>query len=163
VGAVGIEAATRGQRSATIFGGLLATFVFRVGAQLWQLLWPTPILPPFEAWHSATLPYPALVASQLGIIAVGLWVTVGMMRGTLKANRTASQSLLWIGSVYLIGATIRFIAGLTLLRDIPFFAAHVPAFFHIVLASMVIVVANFLLGDPKSIPDDSDIVSARRL
>jgi len=39
----------------------------------------------------------------------------------------------------------------------------VPAFFHIVLASMVIVVANFLLGDPKSIPDDSDIVSARRL
>ena len=47
-----------------------AAFLFRVMAQLLQALWPLDVLPSFESWHSATLPYPLLLVSQLAILAV---------------------------------------------------------------------------------------------
>ena len=49
---------------------LLGLFVFRVIAQLLVLNLNLPLLPPFDAWHSALLPYPTLVAAQIAEPAV---------------------------------------------------------------------------------------------
>ena len=67
---------------------LLAVFVFRVFAQLLQSYAPTPALPPFAAWESGALPYPALVAAQAVIIIVSLTLIVALFRRRLRPNRT---------------------------------------------------------------------------
>lgn len=104
-----------GQRRAALFGVLLALFAFRVAAQLGQALWPSVLLPPFEAWQSGALPYPALVASQAVILAGSLWFLRGMARGSLEPRRTLGRILAWVGGVYLAGAAFRLVAGWALL------------------------------------------------
>jgi len=136
-------AVARGQRRATLFGVLLGLFVLRVAAQLWQAIWPNAFLPPFEAWQSGTLPYPALVGSQVVIIVGSLWFLRGMARGSLAPRRALGRVLAWVGGVYLAGSAFRLVAGLTFLREVPFFAVLLPAFFHLMLASMVLVAADF--------------------
>jgi len=131
---------------ALVILALLALFVFRVAAQLIQLFAPTPLLPPFEAWHSGTLPYAVLVAAQIAIIGVAVWFAIGLWRGTVMRDRRLGVILGWIGAIYLLGSIARFVAGFTIGRENSFLAAHLPGFFHIVLAGMVVAAAHFHLG-----------------
>lgn len=124
---------------------LLALFVFRIVAQLVQLFAPTPLLPPFEIWQSGLLPYPALVASQLAIVAVSLAFARSVWIGALRRRRRLGWTLLALGGIYFLGAAFRLIAGVTFLSDVSFFARSVPSFFHIVLASMVLIAARLHL------------------
>ncbi|HNK14812.1 MAG TPA: hypothetical protein PLZ20_09620, partial [Nitrospira sp.] len=61
------------QRVARSYGlwllGLLLLFLFRVLAQMIQLVAPVAVLPPFHAWQSGALPYPVLVGVQVLILA----------------------------------------------------------------------------------------------
>jgi len=122
---------------------LLSVFVFRVGAQLIQFFSPTPLLPAFEEWHSATLPYPVLVAAQLAIIAVSTLAMAGIGRGRGLMHQTIGKVLFVIGIVYIAGAVFRLIAGFTMLAGMPFFSAHLPAFFHVVLAGLVLTFGDY--------------------
>ena len=124
---------------------LLGLFIFRVVAQLIQLFAPTPILPPFEAWHSGTLPYGILVASQVAIIAVAVWFARGLWAGTIKESRRVGVALAWIGGLYFLGSVARVVAGFTFARTNPFLSAHLPGFFHIVLAAMAVTAAHYYL------------------
>jgi hypothetical protein len=124
----------------------LALFLFRVLAQLAQYLAPVPILPPFEAWHSDTLPYWALLGSQVLIVCSVLWFALGLWRGRVSRNRRIGLALNWAGGFYLIGSIGRFVAGFTIGQDNAFLAAHLPGFFHIVLAAIVLTAAHFHLA-----------------
>ncbi len=134
-----------GRRGAIAMAVLLSLFVARVVAQLWQYLSPTEALPPFSAWQSGALPYPVLAASQVAIIALALWVIASMARGTLGIHRKTGSALLALGIAYFAVMTFRLVAGLTFLADSPFFSAILPAVFHLVLASMLILTALHLL------------------
>jgi hypothetical protein len=146
------EKARRGRRHGFALSVLLAAFVIRVGIQLWQSVSPTEALPPFEAWQSGTIPYWALLISQVVIIAVSLWVIAGLLRGTMKVNVTAGRIITWIGVAYFIFAVGRFVAGFTVAKDVPFLDDHLPGFFHIVLASMVLIAGDFFRGGERLIP-----------
>jgi hypothetical protein len=122
---------------------LLALFLFRVMAQLAQALWPTRALPGFEAWHSGTLPYPVLVLSQLGILALLAWLVRRFWRGGPLGGARLRTALWLFGSLYLAGSVLRFVGGFTFAAQNAFMAAHLPAFFHIVLASAAIVIASY--------------------
>jgi hypothetical protein len=122
---------------------LLTLFVFRAAAQLIQSLKPTTLLPPFAAWYSGTVSYAMLVPVQVLIVAAGAVLIVRMHRHSLKPNRRLGIVLLMLGAAYMLGAVFRLVAGLTFLSDIPFFAASLPAFFHIVLAGIVLTFADF--------------------
>ena len=122
---------------------LLAVFVFRVLAQLLQFYAPTPELPPFAAWESGALPYPLLVAAQAVIIVVSLALIVALFRRRLRPNRTIGIVLLVAGGLYLAGSLFRLVAGYTFLADVPFFSDHLPAYFHIVLAGLVLTFGDF--------------------
>ena len=50
--------------------GLAGLFVLRVLAQLIQAVSPVSFLPPFQDWHGAVMPYPLLLAFQVGIVLV---------------------------------------------------------------------------------------------
>jgi hypothetical protein len=122
---------------------LLMLFVFRVSAQLVQLLWPTPLLPPFQAWHSGTVPYIVLVVGQsIIILVVGLTI-VRILQGRFKPRRSVGMALLVVGAVYMLGAAFRLVAGMSFLSQLPFFHATLPALFHIVLAGIVLTLGDF--------------------
>ena len=133
----------QGRTHAMIAAVLVGLFAFRVMAQLIQLAAPTSLLPPFDAWHSATLPFPALVAGQAVIIVGCTILIVRMWRRRARPHATVGKVLLWFGAIYFVGALFRFVAGFTFFEDKAFFAAHLPAFFHIALASLVLTFADY--------------------
>jgi hypothetical protein len=124
---------------------LTAAFLFRVLAQLVQVWWPVDSLPPFESWHTATLPYPLLVAAQLVVLAIQAWVIVSIGKGIHLPRKRAGRWLLALGVFYLGAAAFRLIAGLTFLRHLHWFQATLPSIFHMVLASFVLVLAGYHL------------------
>jgi hypothetical protein len=144
--------AKRGRRHGLALSVLLAAFVVRVGIQLWQLVSPTDALPPFEAWQSGTIPYWMLLVSQVVIVVVSLWLIAGLLRGITKPNLTAGRVITWIGIVYFTFAVGRFVAGFTVAKDVPFLDDHLPGFFHIVLASMVLIAGDFFRGGERLMP-----------
>ncbi|MDP3736278.1 MAG: hypothetical protein Q8R02_02745 [Hyphomonadaceae bacterium] len=146
----------RGRGHALWLGILLVAFLVRVGIQLLQSIAPTDALPPFEAWQSGTIPYWSLLVSQAAIIAFTLWAIAGFASGAMKPNALLGRIINWIGIVYFVGAVARFIAGLTVAQGVPFLSAHLPGFFHIVLASMVLIAGDYFRAGaplfPKRLP-----------
>jgi hypothetical protein len=110
--------------------------------QVWQ---PIGGLPSFQSWHSATLPYPLLVASQLLILAAQAWVIVAITRGAHHPRKRVGQWLFLLGGLYFGFMLFRLLAGLTLLQHLPWFQARLPTIFHLVLASFLLVLADFHL------------------
>jgi hypothetical protein len=128
---------------AALLAALLLLFLGRVAAQLVQRLWPTPLLPDFEAWQSGLLPYGLLLASQLAILAAILHQLVRIGTGRARPRRRLGLMLLVLGGIYMAGAAFRLAAGVADLFDLPFFQAKLPAFFHMVLAGVVLVLGDF--------------------
>lgn len=128
---------------ALLLGALLAAFMGRVTAQLIQAGRPVNGLPPFDAWQSGALPYPVLVASQLAIIAVAVWVIRGVATGRMRRSAKLGRVLLLFGAIYFVGMAARLALGLTLLRHVGWFTAVLPAVFHLVLASFVLTWADY--------------------
>jgi len=124
---------------------LIAAFLFRVGAQAIQAWRPVAWLPPFESWHSATLPYSLLLASQLVILAAQFWVLIAMIQGRGRPRKAVGVTLLVLGAAYFGFMLFRLISGLTFLRHVPWFDAILPTEFHLVLAAFLLVLADFHL------------------
>lgn len=118
-------------------------FVFRVTAQFIQKFYNLSFMPPFEAWYSGALSYPWLLASQILIIAIMGWIITGFAKGRIVARRKLGAWLLAFGSIYFLVMLFRLIAGFTFATDHPWLGAHIPALFHIVLASFVLLVGHF--------------------
>jgi hypothetical protein len=140
------------RRTAALLGLLLAAFVFRVASQLVQAWRPVAWLPPFEAWHSATLPYPALVAAQLIIIAIALGCIARILRGRMRPDRRVGVTLRALGWIYAAVMAARLVLGLTVLHHVRWFDAPLPSLFHLVLAAMVLTLASFHLGGGNERP-----------
>ena len=125
---------------------LLALFCFRVGAQLLQLLHPVGFLPDFEHWQGGNLPYGLLFLSQLVIIYVCARTALGIQRATTAINRRLGQTLRALGIIYFTVMVVRLMLGLSLLSDSHWFSSTIPALFHLVLASFMIVTSQYHLG-----------------
>ena len=129
-------------------------FIFRVTAQLIQKFYALPFLPPFEAWYSGALAYPWLLASQILIILVMIWVIAGFVKGRISARRKLGAWLLVLGGIYFLVMLFRLIAGFTFAANHHWLGAHIPAFFHIVLASFVLLVGHFHRYSNKRVADE---------
>lgn len=122
---------------------LLALFCFRVFAQLLQWVFPSELLPPFAAWHSAALPYGVLLSSQVLIIILMVFVCTRFTRGRVTRNRLLGGVLLVTGTIYLVTMLGRLLVGLFVLPDHHWFGQFLPAVFHLVLALFVLLVGSF--------------------
>ncbi len=124
---------------------LSALFALRVLAQLAQAVGEASFLPPFEAWQGSGIPYPALLGSQaviLAAIAVVLW---RMRSGAVSPRPWKHRACFALGGIYLAVMAFRLIAGLTFLEHSEWFAAALPALFHIILASLILIFGHYLL------------------
>jgi len=121
---------------------LLVLFCFRVGVQFIQLVADLPLLPEFDAWHSASISYPVLLGFQLIIIFLSLTVIVRIYHNNYRENYKRSIILLWIGWLYFVFMLIRFLLSITIMQSHVWFGATLPAFFHLVLALFLIVLGT---------------------
>lgn len=127
---------------------LLTLFSFRVFAQMLQATYPVSFLPAFDAWHSGSLPYKLLLTSQLIIIGVcGLTVWCFKTR-RVKPSQRIGVFCLSIGTLYFAVMVFRLIAGFGFAADHPWFSAHIPTLFHLILASFLLV-AGFYHNPPS--------------
>ena len=128
---------------ATLLWLLLGLFLFRVAAQLAAAATALPFLPPFEAWHSGALPYPALVVAQIAIVAVYAWMARGIAVGRTRPRPRLGRFLLVFGGVYFAFMVARLALGATLLVESSWWRAPIPSSFHLVLAGFLIVAGHF--------------------
>jgi hypothetical protein len=122
---------------------LLALFAFRVVAQPLALIVYSPLLPPFEAWHSAALPYGVLLASQIAILAALAWTAWHFTNGDVEPRRGVGIVALTLGGVYFAAMAARLVLGLTALSHVRWFASPIPTVFHLVLAAFLLVYGRF--------------------
>lgn len=129
---------------------LLLLFALRVAGQAVQRWQPQAFLPPFEEFQGSGMPYPALLTIQLVILAVMGRICWRVRSGALDPRRRTGAILRAFGGVYMAGSLARIAVGL-LMPDAPgWFTAWIPAFFHVVLATFVMVVAHCHLNNSNS-------------
>ncbi len=123
---------------------LAGLFVLRVLAQLIQALHPVWFLPPFQAWHGAVLPYPLLVASQAAVMLVLARVLWRVRTEAISPSPWKYRTCFAIGGIYFAFMGFRLFAGLTLLADHPWYSKSLPAFFHVVLATFILMLGHYI-------------------
>jgi phosphatidylglycerophosphate synthase len=109
-----------------------------VFAQLSTLFINVSWIPAFSQWHSAAMPYPILLLSQLIIIGYFLSVVWQFSNNTFKASSTKGIWFIRFGIIYFVVMLIRYLLGLTLFYDLRWFTQTLPIVFHFVLAGLVL-------------------------
>jgi uncharacterized protein len=129
----------------------LILFCFRVLAQFLQSIIHIPLLPPFDAWHSSTIPYAWLLGSQIIIIVVSLAVITQVWRDSYACSSRRGKFIIWSGSIYFTLMCLRFVLSITVLGSHPWFGATLPAFFHMVLAGFLVSLGIYELTNAKDL------------
>lgn len=124
---------------------LLALFCFRVLAQLLQLYFEVPFLPPFDAWQSGAVPYKGLLTSQILIIVFFSWILQRLALGRMRPSRRQGWIFLIIGLIYFLVMAVRLFIGLTGLSGHYWFHSYLPTLFHFVISGYLVVVGYFHL------------------
>ena len=122
--------------------GMTALFSFRVIAQLIVANFETGFLPPFESWHSGTMPYSLLLLIQVLILIIMLTTNTRYCSGKLIGKPLIGRGLLIFGVIYLLVMLLRFGLGLTLFSEDRWFSNYIPTFFHLVLAVWVLTIGR---------------------
>lgn len=124
---------------------LWALFLLRVAGQGLARGFEPAFLPPDLLWHSATLPYPLLLAGQLAIATV-MGAVVWRSR-RLAPRPMLGRVLAWAALMYFAVMGARFIIGASGLADGTWFDQPIPTAFHLVLAAWLMVYAYALHDD----------------
>lgn len=128
-------------RYAALLWTLTVLFALRVLGQAVQHWRPQPFLPPFDAFQGSSLGYPWLLTAQVIILALMILTCRRVNAGARYPSKRGARFLAWFGGIYLAVSVSRLVVGL-LLPDVPhWFRAWIPALFHLVLASFVMVLA----------------------
>ncbi len=123
---------------------LTALFVLRVLAQAVQWAGPVPFLPSFDSWQGSGLPYPALLASQVVIIALLARALVVVRSRSIRPASWKHRACFLLGGAYFAAMAFRLLAGLTFFSDVEWFAQSLPALFHLVLAAFVLLFGHYV-------------------
>lgn len=133
---------------------LTILFVLRVLGQFVQSIAPVSWLPEFGRWHGSATPYWLLLAIQLAIIVIMARAIFKYGSRMVVARRTKGKWLLAFGAVYFASMAIRLAIGLVDPASSPWFQKTIPAFFHLVLSSFVLLIGayhmNWVAGDDMS-------------
>ena len=118
---------------------LISLFCFRVFAQIATKYYDLSFLPPFESWHSGSMPYELLLVLQLIIILAMFRFSIKFGKNDILQNSKRGKVIIIIGSIYFIMMIGRLIIGLMGLSEARFFVNYLTTSFHFVLASYLIL------------------------
>ena len=125
--------------SVVAVSALSLVFLVRVAGQAVQRWFPLEILPPFDAWQGSAMPYPALLACQIVILALLGAAICSIVHRARALGTTASQWVIFIGCGYFALMLVRLVLGLTLLGDSGWFTAWISTLLHLDLALVVVL------------------------
>ena len=128
---------------------LLLLFSFRVIEQFLHNFFNLSFLPSFEAWDSGILPYGTLIIVQLSIVFIFSKVIQKIATNKIKPNLKTGYIFTIFGALYFAIMLFRLFAGLTPLHDVKWFSYPIPSFFHLVLASFLILFGYFHLSNSE--------------
>ena len=132
----------RTRRYATVLWILLALFCLRVVGQMLVAFLHVGFLPPMEEWYSGLMAYRWLLPSQFLIIFLYAKISIDFRRGRgflVVPRRGLGTGLLIFGSLYFLAMIARYVIRMTLLPEERWFGGTIPIFFHLVLASFLLV------------------------
>ena len=124
-------------------------FALRVLAQPLAAHWPTDMLPSFDDWYSATLPYSVLLVSQGVILVIGLYLSWRVFSHRLALMPVLGNWLYRFGWVYWLVMFARLMFGITILNGVHWFAQTLPALFHLLLANFLMLLGDDLRSDNR--------------
>lgn len=131
------------RRYAAAFGVLSLAFGGRVLAQAVQRWGPVSFLPPFDDFQGSGLPYPVLLGAQVLILAIVAVVLIRMHRGKGLISPRLIIPVTVFSALYFVVMAVRLVLGLSVLSDSGWFSTWVPTVFHLVLASMLMLIAAY--------------------
>jgi hypothetical protein len=120
-------------------------FVLRILGQLVQEVGSVSFLPPREDWQGSALPYPLLLGLQLLIVGGFIWGEQQVRHERWRRKRRLGKFLLLSGTVYGGAMLLRLIAGAANFTTEPWFHKPIPAAFHVVIASYLLILAKYHL------------------
>ncbi|MES2983958.1 MAG: sterol desaturase family protein [Pseudomonadota bacterium] len=126
-----------------VLGFLTLLFAVRVVGQLIQYVNPTDILPPFAAWQGSAIAYPALLALQILILTACGIAMCAIHSGRVLPNPAIARWLYVLALPYFLVMLLRLLLGLGPLHEVSWFAAGIPALFHLVLAAILVTLAHY--------------------
>lgn len=125
---------------------LCGAFALRVAAQCAQRWGHVDWLPPFDAWQSGLLPYPALLSVQLLIIGTQIRLALAVTTDRTPRSRRSGTRWIGLGMLYFAAMAGRLVVGATVQRGHWWLDAPLPSAFHLVLAANAIVLGAFTLS-----------------
>ena len=125
--------------SVVAVSALSLAFLVRVAGQAVQRWFPLEFLPPFDAWQGSGMAYPALLASQIVILALLGAALCSIVHRARALGTTASRGVVFIGCAYFTLMLARLALGLTVLGDSGWFTAWISTLLHLDLALVVIL------------------------
>jgi len=129
---------------------LTGLFALRVSGQFVQSCFHTDWLPAFEQWQGSRLPYPLLLTIQGLILVIQCRVNFKAAAGSLIPTPPLGLLLLVLGAIYFITMAIRLAVGLSLYPEHPWFGKWIPALFHLVLASYLLLLGRIHLDSLRT-------------
>ena len=131
-------------RAYAIAVGLLGIAFFgRVAGHIVQFTIPVAFLPPLESFKGSELSDPVLVAAQIVILILFVVAVRRMAAGSSVIALRWTYPAIVLGVIYFLVMTARLVLGLTILADEKWFAAPIPASFHLVLASALMLIGAY--------------------
>jgi hypothetical protein len=127
----------------TALSALTTLFVLRVSSQFIQSVAPVSWLPEFSRWQGSTTPYWQLFAIQLTIIVIMTRTIAAHRNWTVVRTPGKGKWLIGLGAVYFVSMAIRLVVGLGGFSSLPWFQKTIPALFHLVLASFVLLTGAY--------------------
>ena len=129
---------------------LTGLFLIRVLAQALQLFFNLNWLPSFGTWQSGALPYQYLVIFQILILAICVKILLQFKGEYPAPNVRKGKILLILGGIYFASMIGRLVIGSIIKEGHFWFDAPLPSFFHLVLASIVLLLGYYHYKESKS-------------
>lgn len=118
-------------------------FLLRVLGQVIQCWAPQPYLPPFHSFQGSNLPYPVLFSVQVILLAIMVRTAHRVQTAALPPSDSAGRILCRLGAIYLGLSLVRIAIGLLVPPAPEWFRTWIPAIFHVVLATYVVVLGRY--------------------
>lgn len=124
-------------------------FFLRVTGQLLSYWFDIPLLPSFNSWYSGAITYENLFLMQIIIIFFMALFSWRISVNKIIINRKTGTLLQIVGALYFTFMFIRLIISLIGVSDAIWFNFPIPSFFHLVLATYILLVARYHLNNSK--------------
>jgi hypothetical protein len=121
----------------------------RVLGQLVVYFYKPRFLPPMEQWQSGLVWYPALVATQVVVLALMVSISADFTRGTgfwIAPHPQLGRVVLWWSYLYLSAMLVRYIVWMWKRPDQRWTGGTIPIIFHSVVAVFQFVFGAFHTG-----------------